>query len=58
MVKVEIEDREAQTVIELINNANVSTERGYILTILKFKILEAFKTAAEKTGKEEKKVKE
>jgi len=52
MVKIDMEDREAQILIELINNSNVSTERGYVLTVLKFKVLEAFKKAREKAEKE------
>jgi len=54
MVKIDIADQEAQAIITLINDAKVPAEMGYALTMLKYKLLDAFKKAQESTEKKNK----
>jgi len=42
MVKIELEEPEAQAVVVLINDCQVKPEMGYALTMLKMKIIQAF----------------
>jgi len=55
MVKVNIEKQEAEAVIKIIDDAQVPAEMGYILTMVKYKIIQAFKKEAEKEKKKSKK---
>ena len=48
MVKVDIEPQEADAIIKLIDDANVPVEMGYALTLVKYKLMKAFKDEAEK----------
>ena len=48
MVKVDIEPQEAEAIIKLIDDANVPVEMGYALTLMKYKLMKAFKDEAEK----------
>jgi len=54
MVKIDIAEQEAQSIISLINDAKVPAEMGYALTMVKYKLLEAFKKAQAKTEKKSK----
>lgn len=45
MVKIELEEPEAQAVVVLINDCQVKPEMGYALTMLKMKIIQAFQKA-------------
>lgn len=46
-VVVDIEQSEAQAFVELLKDAKMPAEMGYVLTSLKFKIFQAFKKADE-----------
>ena len=52
MVKIDIEEREAKAIIDLMTDAKVPVEMGYILTTVKFKLFKAFKKEGEKKNKE------
>ena len=52
MVKVDIEEQEAKAFLELIKEAQVNPEMGYILTMLKYKIFTAFKKDGDEKNKE------
>ena len=54
MVKVDIEPQEAEAIIKLIDDANVPVEMGYALTLMKYKLMKAFKDEAEKEEKKSK----
>jgi len=55
MVKIDIAEQEAQALIKLIDDANCPAVMGYALTMVKFKVMEAFKKEADKESKKEKK---
>lgn len=46
-VNIEIEQAEAQAFVEVLKDAKMPAEMGYVLTSLKFKIFQAFKKADE-----------
>ena len=46
--KVVVEQEEAQAFMELLKDAKMPPEMGYLLTMLKFKILNGFKKEEEK----------
>jgi hypothetical protein len=46
--KVVIEQEEAQAFMELLKDAKVPADMGYVLTTLKFKIFQGFKKEEEK----------
>jgi len=48
MVKITIEEQEAKAYLQLLNDAKVPPEMGYILTSLKYKMLKAFEKEEEK----------
>ena len=52
MVKVEIEEKEAKAIIDLMIDAKVPVEMGYMLTTVKYKLFEAFKKEGVKKNKE------
>ena len=47
-VKIEIEDKEAQAYVELMKEAKVPAEVGYLLVNLRFKVIKAFEAEAKK----------
>ena len=51
MVKVNIEGKEAEAIIKLIDDASVPAETGYALTLVKYKLMKAFKDEADKEAK-------
>jgi len=55
MVKIDIEMQEAKSIIKLIDDANVPCEMGYALTLVKYKLMKAFKNEAEKEAQRDEK---
>jgi len=52
MVKIDVEENEAKAYMELLKDAKMSPEMGYILTMLKYKIFAAFKKDGDVKNKE------
>ena len=52
-VKVEITEHEANAYIQLMNDAKVPPEMGYILTTLKYKLLQKFQSLQDELIKKE-----
>lgn len=48
-VNVRVNEAEAKAYIDLLNDAKVPPEMGYILTTLKYKIMQQFQEAQEKS---------